>query len=48
MQYEIAKGYMSQERFKDAIPYLNNIIKEQGNSSQKPQAYCVSAFYITI
>jgi tetratricopeptide (TPR) repeat protein len=36
---EIAKGYMSQERFKDAIPYLNNIIKEQGNSSQKPQAY---------
>jgi len=36
---EIAKGYMSQERFKDAIPYLNNIIKEQGTSSQKPQAY---------
>jgi len=36
---EIAKGYMSQERFKEAIPYLNNIIKEQGNSSQKPQAY---------
>lgn len=36
---EIAKSYMSQERFKDAIPYLNNIIKEQGNSSQKPQAY---------
>jgi len=36
---EIAKGYMSQERFKDAIPYLNNIIKEQGSSSQKPQAY---------
>ena len=36
---EVAKGYMSQERFKDAIPYLNNIIKEQGNSSQKPQAY---------
>jgi TolA-binding protein len=36
---EIANSYMSQERFKDAIPYLNNIIKEQGNSSQKPQAY---------
>jgi TolA-binding protein len=36
---EIAKTYMSQERFKDAIPYLNNIIKEQGNNSQKPPAY---------
>jgi tetratricopeptide (TPR) repeat protein len=36
---EIAKAYMSDERFKDAIPYLNNIIKAQGNNSQKPQAY---------
>jgi TolA-binding protein len=36
---EIAKGYMQDERFKDAIPYLNNIIKAQGNNSQKPQAY---------
>ena len=36
---EIAKTYMSDERFKDAIPYLNNIIKAQDNNSQKPQAY---------
>ena len=43
---EIAKGYMSQERFKDAIPYLNNIIKEQGNSSQKPQAYLTSWYLL--
>jgi tetratricopeptide (TPR) repeat protein len=36
---EIAKTYMADERFKDAIPYLNNIIKAQDNNSQKPQAY---------
>jgi len=36
---EIAKTYMAQERFRDAIPYLNNIVKAQGNNSQKPQAY---------
>lgn len=36
---EIAKAYMSDERFKDAIPYLNNVLKAQGNNSQKPQAY---------
>lgn len=36
---EIAKTYMADERFKDAIPYLNNIVKAQGNNSQKPQAY---------
>jgi tetratricopeptide (TPR) repeat protein len=36
---EIAKTYMSQERFRDAITYLNNILKEQGNNSLKPQAY---------
>ena len=36
---EIAKSYMADERFKDAIPYLNNIIKAQDNNSQKPQAY---------
>ena len=36
---EIAKTYMADERFKDAIPYLNNIIKSQDNNSQKPQAY---------
>jgi tetratricopeptide (TPR) repeat protein len=36
---EIAKTYMADERFKDAIPYLNNVIKAQDNNSQKPQAY---------
>jgi TolA-binding protein len=36
---EIAKTYMADERFKDAIPYLNNVLKAQGNNSQKPQAY---------
>jgi tetratricopeptide (TPR) repeat protein len=36
---EIAKAYMSDERFKDAIPFLNNVIKAQDNNSQKPQAY---------
>lgn len=36
---EIAKTYMADERFKEAIPYLNNIIKAQDNNSQKPQAY---------
>ncbi|TMI83793.1 MAG: tetratricopeptide repeat protein [Bacteroidetes bacterium] len=36
---EIAKTYMADERFKDAIPYLNNIINAQDNNSQKPQAY---------
>ena len=36
---EVAKAYMSDERFKDAIPYLNNIIKAQDNNSQKPQAF---------
>ncbi|MFI5187847.1 MAG: tetratricopeptide repeat protein [Chitinophagales bacterium] len=36
---EIAKTYMADESFKDAIPYLNNIIKAQDNNSQKPHAY---------
>ena len=36
---EIDKTYIADERFKDAIPYLNNIIKAQDNNSQKPQAY---------
>jgi len=36
---EIAKTYMADERFKDAIPYLKNIIAAQDNNSQKPHAY---------
>lgn len=36
---EIANTYMSEERFKDAIPYLNNVLKTTTNSSMKPQAY---------
>jgi len=36
---EIAKTYMADERFRDAIPYLNNVTKVQGNHPQKPQAY---------
>jgi tetratricopeptide (TPR) repeat protein len=36
---EIAKAYMSDERFKDAIPYLKNVLTAQDNNSQKPQAY---------
>ncbi|MGH2552387.1 MAG: tetratricopeptide repeat protein, partial [Chitinophagaceae bacterium] len=36
---EIANTYMGNEKFRDAIPYLNNIINSQGNESMKPQAY---------
>ena len=36
---EIANTYMSDERFNEAIPYLNNVIKGSGNASLKPQAY---------
>lgn len=36
---EIAATYMAEERFRDAIPYLNNIIKASGYASLKPQAY---------
>jgi TolA-binding protein len=35
---EIANTYLSQDRFGEAIPFLNNIIKLSGNSSLKPQA----------
>lgn len=35
---EIAKTYMSDERFREAIPFLNNVIKSQDNNSQKPEA----------
>lgn len=36
---EIASTYMAEERFREAIPYLNNIIKANGYASLKPQAY---------
>ncbi len=36
---EVAKTYMAQERFRDAMPFLNNVIKAQDNNSLKPQAY---------
>ena len=36
---EIANTYMSDEKFAEAIPYLNNVIKSTGNASLKPQAH---------
>jgi TolA-binding protein len=36
---EIANTYMSDEKFSEAIPYLNNVIKGSGNTSLKPQSY---------
>ncbi len=36
---EIANTYMSDEKFSEAIPYLNNVIKATDNASLKPQAY---------
>ncbi|MET0462452.1 MAG: tetratricopeptide repeat protein [Chitinophagaceae bacterium] len=36
---EIANTYMSDEKFNEAIPFLNNVIKGSGNASLKPQAY---------
>ncbi|MEI9810464.1 MAG: tetratricopeptide repeat protein [Bacteroidota bacterium] len=36
---EIANTYMSDEKFNEAIPYLNNVIKGSGNASLKPQSY---------
>lgn len=35
---EIANTHLSNERYAEAIPYLNNIVKGTGNSSLKPQA----------
>jgi TolA-binding protein len=35
---EIANTYMSNERFRDAIPYLSNVIKGTANTSLVPQA----------
>lgn len=45
---EIANTYLAQERFREAIPFLNNIINASGgNTSLKPQAYLKSgiAYY---
>ena len=36
---EVANTYMGDERFSEAIPYLNNVIKTTGNTSLVPQAY---------
>jgi tetratricopeptide (TPR) repeat protein len=36
---EIAKTYMADEKYNDAIPYLSNVIKATGNESLKPEAY---------
>lgn len=36
---EIANTYMSDEKFSEAIPYLNNVIKGGGNASLKPESY---------
>lgn len=36
---EVANTYMSDERFREALPYLSNVIKGSGNASLKPQAY---------
>ena len=36
---EIANTYLADERFRDAIPFLNNVARAGGNNSLKPQAY---------
>ncbi|MFI5133025.1 MAG: tetratricopeptide repeat protein [Chitinophagales bacterium] len=36
---EMANSYIAEEHFRDALPYLNNVIKGSGNASLKPQAY---------
>jgi tetratricopeptide (TPR) repeat protein len=36
---EIVNTYMGNEKFREAIPILNNIIIAEGNESMKPQAY---------
>jgi len=35
---EIANTYLADERFREAIPFLNNVLKLSDNSSLKPQA----------
>ncbi|MCU7550801.1 tetratricopeptide repeat protein [Chitinophagaceae bacterium LB-8] len=36
---EIANTYLADQRYRDAIPYLNTITKATANTSLKPQAY---------
>ena len=36
---EIANTYLADERFREAIPYLQNIVNATANSSLKPQAH---------
>jgi len=36
---EVANTYMGDERFREAIPFLGNVIKNSGNASLIPQAY---------
>jgi len=36
---EIANTYLADERYRDALPYLTQIINATGNSSLKPQAH---------
>jgi len=36
---EVAKTYMSNERFREALPYLTAVTKTTGNTSLVPQAY---------
>lgn len=36
---EIANTYLGEEQFREAIPYLQTIVKAGGNSSLKPEAY---------
>ena len=36
---EVANTYMADEKFSEAIPYLNTVIKSSSNASLKPQAY---------
>lgn len=36
---EVATTYMGDERFKEAIPYLGNVIKNSNNASLIPRAY---------
>lgn len=36
---EIANTYLAEERFREAIPYLQNIVNATGNNSMKPQAH---------
>ncbi|HWJ27583.1 MAG TPA: tetratricopeptide repeat protein, partial [Flavisolibacter sp.] len=44
---EIANTYLAEERFREALPYLNNIVNASGNNSLKPQALLKSgiAYY---